>query len=635
MGVSERGLTALQAFGPQVVATIKAFFDAEFYRTGRSDVGPGETEALAHYLRHGASELSDPSDRFSTYYYRERHPDVLAGSGHPFLHFAVRGRREGRRTLPPGFESARAFRTVREMLETGFDRDWYLARYPDVARSGVCPLLHYLEAGAAEGRDPSPDFSTDYYLRSNPDVADAGVNPLLHFLSQGHREGRRASPPEGAHRIAQLRALRSLDEMVTDWTRRDAPPEPIDAVALRRAIDRSGASRILVSLNHDDYRDEIGGVQLCIGHEERAAGALGLGFLALHPWQPLPRLAPEGSDPLVVPSLGGETLGVARMSEVVAALAGWSSRRRRHRRGRIAVAIHSLLGHSTEAAAQLARLSEPGAVHLWLHDYFTICTGYNLLRNGVSYCGAPEEGSPACGVCVHGEGRAAHRARIRALFEAAPVTVVSPSQVTLEIWRARSGIQAEASLVVPHCRILEGDGDPVPIDEDAPLRVAFAGVPAEHKGWPVFRELARRGRRQPDLEFLAFSQDAPTDPLVRHVPVRVTPEAPDAMIRALHDNRAEIAVMWASGPETFSLAAHEAIAAGALVLCPAHAGNIARLVTETGAGRCFKTEGELFDFFASGAAMDLARSRRAHRTAPGRLDFGRFTAGLVATEAAA
>jgi len=46
-----------------------------------------------------------------------------------------------------------------------FDRDYYLARYPDVAESGLDPVDHYLRIGAAKGYDPSPLFDTGYYAR--------------------------------------------------------------------------------------------------------------------------------------------------------------------------------------------------------------------------------------------------------------------------------------------------------------------------------------------------------------------------------------------------------------------------------------------------------------------------------------
>jgi hypothetical protein len=74
-----------------------------------------------------------------------------------------------------------------------FDRDWYVVQYPDVLDAGVDPVLHYLEHGASEGRDPGPLFDTNWYLGQNPDVR-AGMNPLVHYLRYGAAKGRKPSP---------------------------------------------------------------------------------------------------------------------------------------------------------------------------------------------------------------------------------------------------------------------------------------------------------------------------------------------------------------------------------------------------------------------------------------------------------
>ena len=82
-----------------------------------------------------------------------------------------------------------------EILKSGFfSRDWYLDQYQDVADAGRDPLVHYLTYGAAEGRDPSPDFSTSGYLARYQDVAAAGINPLLHYIRYGKKEGRLTTP---------------------------------------------------------------------------------------------------------------------------------------------------------------------------------------------------------------------------------------------------------------------------------------------------------------------------------------------------------------------------------------------------------------------------------------------------------
>ena len=72
-----------------------------------------------------------------------------------------------------------------------FDREWYLAQYPDVSQSMINPAYHYLMHGGFENRNPGPNFSSEAYLRNYPDIRAANINPLLHYLKWGLKEGRR------------------------------------------------------------------------------------------------------------------------------------------------------------------------------------------------------------------------------------------------------------------------------------------------------------------------------------------------------------------------------------------------------------------------------------------------------------
>lgn len=86
---------------------------------------------------------------------------------------------------------------VAEIDRSGFfDREWYLEKNPDVKKAGVDPIIHYIDAGAAEGRDPGPLFQTQWYLQQNGDVAEAELNPLYHYIRVGWKEGR--SPNEAS-----------------------------------------------------------------------------------------------------------------------------------------------------------------------------------------------------------------------------------------------------------------------------------------------------------------------------------------------------------------------------------------------------------------------------------------------------
>ena len=77
-----------------------------------------------------------------------------------------------------------------------FDPDWYLAHNPDVAQAGVNPLIHYIQYGGFESRDPSPSFSSKWYLEAYEDVKKAGINPLIHYLKYGKLEKRNPLPTQ-------------------------------------------------------------------------------------------------------------------------------------------------------------------------------------------------------------------------------------------------------------------------------------------------------------------------------------------------------------------------------------------------------------------------------------------------------
>ncbi|MBQ4400360.1 MAG: hypothetical protein II830_03595, partial [Alphaproteobacteria bacterium] len=103
-----------------------------------------------------------------------------------------------------------------------FDTKFYLSRYPDIAKAGMNPLLHYLRKGKAEGRQPKASelslwqristgnklvgktaeyravynsgfFDEKWYLKQYPEVAESGMDPLQHYLEIGWKESKNPS----------------------------------------------------------------------------------------------------------------------------------------------------------------------------------------------------------------------------------------------------------------------------------------------------------------------------------------------------------------------------------------------------------------------------------------------------------
>ncbi|MCF6376994.1 hypothetical protein L2K70_05215 [Nocardioides KLBMP 9356] len=71
------------------------FFDEEYYRHFRPDLPP-DRDVVKHYLRFGAREGLDPSEKFSTSGYLRQNPDVARTNAQPLIHYLRHGRTEGR-----------------------------------------------------------------------------------------------------------------------------------------------------------------------------------------------------------------------------------------------------------------------------------------------------------------------------------------------------------------------------------------------------------------------------------------------------------------------------------------------------------------------------------------------------------
>ena len=79
---------------------------------------------------------------------------------------------------------------IKRTIAKKFDKKFYLKQYPDVAKSKINPLEHFLNYGWKEGRWPRSDFDTSFYMNNNPDVVESGINPYFHYLIFGKAEGR-------------------------------------------------------------------------------------------------------------------------------------------------------------------------------------------------------------------------------------------------------------------------------------------------------------------------------------------------------------------------------------------------------------------------------------------------------------
>jgi hypothetical protein len=170
------------------------YFDSAWYLEEYPDVASANENPVLHYVRYGATQSRNPGPNFDAQWYRNSYSDVSAAGVNPLLHYLEFGYREGRAIRPPAVEDAPDAELKRQADLIGqsslFDSKWYVENYQDVAAGDADPLLHYIQHGASERRNPGPDFDANWYLGQYPDVAEGGLNPLLHYLEFGQAEGR-------------------------------------------------------------------------------------------------------------------------------------------------------------------------------------------------------------------------------------------------------------------------------------------------------------------------------------------------------------------------------------------------------------------------------------------------------------
>lgn len=592
-----------------------------------------EENLVVHYFRSGARLGLNPNPNFSTNDYLRLHPDVARSGANPFLHWLRSGRAEGRLAKKPNQPAAQSKASDRkdsppaeslERARAAFDSGYYLEAYPDVAKAGMDPFAHYLAAGWREGRDPSPYFSSRRYLDANPDVQASGRNPLVHYVEEGRAQGRVARPSRD-FRTDIISTLRPFEWRVSEQ-RRSAPAVALGtAEGLRQALDedsRTALRKLYVSWSHDNYTESLGGVQLCLLREAEAVRALGLDHLHLFPGVPITKVQdPETDAPLGV-ILNGRLLGYYTIEAIVGGLTAYAPLIER-----CEFVVHSLLGHHERALLEIASILNCERGFFWVHDFASVCAGFTLLRNDVQFCGAPPPDSLACSICTYGKARARNMEAHRALFEQLRLTVVVPSKAAAKVWESGTDVPHAGVHVHPHCTLMAREAQRELVESgERPLRVAFLGQPATHKGWPVFRDLVLQVGDDSRFEFHHLGM-APGGLPVAFEQTVVSDCDLEAMRATLERLEIDVALIWSICPETFCFTAFEAAAAGAFILTFKDSGNVVDFVRTQGSGLVLDSYEELLRLFQSG---DLVReTRKAGGKRKYDLSYSRMTVDLL------
>ena len=429
-----------------------------------------------------------------------------------------------------------------------------------------------------------------------------------------------------------LENLKPLDVQVSDWTQ----PNLSKAISADEAKIRitklasDNCRRIILSITHDDYIKNTGGVQLCVQIEQELFANAGELYVSIHPAIPMPILSRERrkEDFLFQVIADGQPIGLITGQTLIVVL-----RNLKATGFHFDAVIHSLLGHSPEVLCEIMKSSEVHRALFWLHDYFSVCPNHNLLRNSISFCGGPAANSQSCRVCLFGEERPDHLQRIDYFFNSVEFSIASPSQFALDLWERTSSLRFRKKYIVPHCKLTVAHSSEstkrISTDESTIVRVAFLGHPANHKGWPVFEWLATSLVKNNRWQFHHLGQNDTRHPNIQFTDVKTTSSHQDAMVEAMMAKDIDVAVLWSIWPETFSFTLYEVLTANALIVSGPVSGNIRAVVEEREAGIVVADEALLMKLFCDGTLENLVFQKRLDGRKHYTKEFGDLSKGLL------
>jgi hypothetical protein len=326
--------------------------------------------------------------------------------------------------------------------------------------------------------------------------------------------------------------------------------------------------------------------------EQRLVNQKDQSYLHIYPFTKVQGLVSSENILYLGVNLDGRILFDTESNELITALSEIKDRKLTK------LSIHHSMGFNRSTLQAFMDLTGRQGV-FWLHDYFSLCPSYNLLRNDREYCSAPDINSNSCRLCIYGDQRKLQAVEFEQLFRENQLEVAAPSQFTYELWQSRFPVISTPH-IIPPAVLRWGHNNPGKLIKD-PLRIGFLGYPLEHKGWSTWLRLVKKFSDNDKFKFFHFSSQDGEPGNYTRIDTLVTKDNRLAMVDNLRWNQIEVAFLWSTVAETFSFTLHEALAAGCFIVTNPNSGNIqAYIQRNPERGLIINNEIELFDCFARG-----------------------------------
>lgn len=292
--------------------------------------------------------------------------------------------------------------------------------------------------------------------------------------------------------------------------------------------------------------------------------------------------------------INGEYKGIYSIEQIINYIKSWDDQGK----NLIDIHLHHLLYVKLKQIDKLLYHIDAVPIKLYLHDYYTVCWNYTLLKNGEFYCGPQKMCPSKCNDCRfyhRGKPRVDQIQELLAKYKKR-ILVVSPSEATKNIWLESYPEFREQTIVIKHQKEIGKYQDNLkPLSSRKKISIAFLGMPAEHKGWKQWEMMVENYKE--DYRFVVFNGSDEEYQNMEKVKIQYSPGNLSAMTKALRDNDIQVALLWAKWPETYSYTFYESLSANLYIITNRVSGNITNQVEERRCGIILEDVNELYQLF--------------------------------------
>jgi len=273
--------------------------------------------------------------------------------------------------------------------------------------------------------------------------------------------------------------------------------------------------------------------------------------------------------------LNGKNLQILNTDEIVKELSIMSTENKQL----IGVMIHHLQNVNISKLQKILSSIRKCPILFYLHDFYTACVQYNLLRNDLKFCGSAEIEKEKCSNCRYYISSIESKERLRNLFSTIEndyLFFIAPSNYVLNTWIKAYPEYVEKIHVIGHLEFRgEYSLNKELLNDNDQLNIAYVGASRYTKGWTYWLDAVNAI----DLSFhnyhlYKFGNKEPVSNKMTIVPVSIQKDGADAMINALRKNNIHVAVLNSICPETYSYTFYECLASNVFIITNKDSGNI-------------------------------------------------------------